>query len=49
MKRHVVDVLFATLMAALATVIKRYKRADHSEVAPGGTNGTVAPASGASQ
>ncbi|MCG1043610.1 hypothetical protein KQH60_14170 [Mycetohabitans sp. B8] len=49
MKRHVVDVLFTTLMAALATVIKRGKHADNSEVAPGGTNGTVALASGASQ
>ncbi|MEJ2768326.1 hypothetical protein [Mycetohabitans sp. B46] len=49
MKRHVVYLLFTTLMVALAAGIEGCKRADNSRVAPSGSSNTVAPASGASQ
>ncbi|WP_338861578.1 hypothetical protein [Mycetohabitans rhizoxinica] len=49
MKRHVVYLLFTTLMVALAAGIGGCKRADNSGVAPSGSSSTVAPVSGASQ
>ncbi|MCF7697322.1 hypothetical protein KPG66_15095 [Mycetohabitans sp. B2] len=49
MKRHVVHLLFTTLMVMLAAGIEGCRRADNSEVAPSGSSSTVAPASGASQ
>lgn len=48
MKRHVVYLLFAMLMAALTTGIEGCKRADNSGVALGGTGSADRPASGAS-